>query len=264
MVGFKKGYKWSPQQRAKHEQFVQRRRDERAKTDAGRIGGDSGKSAEPVDPQELAGRTRTIEHEPASRQARREKEARAVPLSEPDADTLDAWTNLLAGIHAGIGGLVDLLTGEPLPEAELDPSEAKELSRAAGRVARWYKLPKMAEKSADWMNLASVLMKIEGPRVAAYRLRKKMEADEHRAQAPVARNEPARPSGAGGDGQSAAAGMAAPPPAAAQQPPTRPSFQAPPAQFKPRPVGIPPQMAASLADVIAAAPPTDLRLLQPG
>lgn len=58
-----------------------------------------------------------------------------------------------------------------VPELALDPSEASSMAEAMADVARWYKIPKFAQKSIDHATLVSVLIGVYGFRVAAYRIR---------------------------------------------------------------------------------------------
>jgi hypothetical protein len=106
----------------------------------------------------------------------------------------------------------------------LDRPEAELLCKAAGKVARWYAIPTMAQKTIDWTNFAMALNAVYTPRVIAARMRRAAErspkAQTVRPQTaePARRAEPQAPSGPNAGLQSARS-EAAPRPNGAAKPP---------------------------------------------
>jgi hypothetical protein len=99
---------------------------------------------------------------------------------KPPADLdISGWDELFVGIHQS------LALWTKTPELEIEPSEAQLLANAAGKVARWYKLPGVAQKTIDWANLAMALNVVYGPRVVVMRARKAQEAQEARTRRPT-------------------------------------------------------------------------------
>ena len=68
-------------------------------------------------------------------------------------------------------------------EIELERNEAERLSVAAANVARWYAVPTLAQKTLDWIALASVAFGLYSPRVVGYQLRASLEKAARREHA---------------------------------------------------------------------------------
>lgn len=120
-----------------------------------------------IDPAALTGNSGRIPAE-RSRKGRKERPDPA-ETRPPDLD-VSGWAGLLIGIHE------TLKIWSGAPEFALDAAEAELLAQAAGKVARWYKLPGIAEKSLDWTNLALALNQVYTPRILAARFRKAARA----------------------------------------------------------------------------------------
>jgi hypothetical protein len=92
----------------------------------------------------------------------------------------------LYSIHLGIASITQI------PEFKLDDDDAKELGTAVAGVLAFYKVT-MTPKQEAYSLLLEAAVKVYGPMGATYFLRKKIEAEQARKNAPPRPQQQARP-----------------------------------------------------------------------
>jgi len=253
-MAFQKGYKWSAERRAQHEQRIAGVAGIAKRLHSKRPKGDGERSGSVVNPAAFVGPSAAIPGPESEGRRDRPREADGGRASaRVDPDEVKRTEGLLYAIHKGLARLTSA------PEFELDEQEAADLAAAYANVARWYKIPKIAQKTKDHVELATVLAGVYGMRIAAYRVRK---AQEGRPAATVLQMRRPPPGGApppapvGGAPQSTPPAPSGPAPAASPvAPQAAPVMQQPAVGGPPTPPAGPrPQLANGQPNFHAAPP----------
>jgi len=83
------------------------------------------------------------------------------------SETTNSIANLLFSVRLG---MANMLRSEILP---LTPEESQQYAKAITNLSQYYDIPIVSEKALAWVNLATTIAAIEGPRFMAAKMNKR-------------------------------------------------------------------------------------------